>query len=162
MRRPGLRSRSRRFLGAVGFLATLGVGVGFLSDSGCPIGSFFYITLLNWEFLLKWYNFFWNFCWIRAFLLCTTISIDFKTNFIRCVKESESAILESRNRIFYLRLRSPGGNKLKVVTFHAFIFSCIEIAFASIETCVVCYSIVQHQPNNCFFFPWNISVVLCW
>jgi len=33
----------------------------------------FYITLLNWEFLLKWYNFFWN----REFLLCTTISIDF-------------------------------------------------------------------------------------
>jgi len=25
----------------------------------------FYITLLNWEFLLKWYNFFWNCCWNR-------------------------------------------------------------------------------------------------
>jgi len=25
----------------------------------------FYITLLNWELLLKWYNFFSNFCWNR-------------------------------------------------------------------------------------------------
>jgi len=25
-----------------------------------------YITLLNWHFLLKWYNFFWNFCWNRV------------------------------------------------------------------------------------------------
>jgi len=30
----------------------------FFIRLGCPIGSFFYITLLNWEFLLKWYNFF--------------------------------------------------------------------------------------------------------
>ena len=35
----------------------------------------FYIRLLNREFLLKWYNFFWN--W--EFLLCTTISIDFNS-----------------------------------------------------------------------------------
>ena len=35
----------------------------------------FYITLLNWKFLLKWYNLFWNFCWNIDFLLCTTISI---------------------------------------------------------------------------------------
>jgi len=44
------------FLGGdgVGFLTTLLVEDGFLSDSGCPIGSF--ITLLNWEFLLKWHN----------------------------------------------------------------------------------------------------------
>ena len=33
----------------------------------------FCIRPLNWEFLLKWYNFFWN----RDFLLCITISIDF-------------------------------------------------------------------------------------
>jgi len=39
----------------------------------------FYITLLNCEFLLKWYNFFWNFCWNRVFLLYTTISIDFNS-----------------------------------------------------------------------------------
>ena len=37
---------------------------------------FFYFTLLSWEFLLKWYNFFWNFYWNREFLLCTTVSID--------------------------------------------------------------------------------------
>jgi len=36
----------------------------------------FYITLQSREFLLKWYNFSWNFCWNREFLLCTTISID--------------------------------------------------------------------------------------
>jgi len=36
----------------------------------------FYITLLSWEFLLKWYNFFWYYYWNREFLLCTTISID--------------------------------------------------------------------------------------
>ena len=40
----------------------------------------FNITLLNWEFLLKWYNFFWNFCWNRDFLLCTTISIHFNSD----------------------------------------------------------------------------------
>jgi len=65
----------------VGFLTTLGVGagVGFF----CPTPTqdvqldLFYITLQNWEFLLKWYNFFWNFCWNKDFLLCTTISIDF-------------------------------------------------------------------------------------
>jgi len=34
---------------------------------------------LYWEFLLKWYSFFWNFCWNREFLLCTTISIDFSS-----------------------------------------------------------------------------------
>jgi len=58
--------RSWRFLGGVGFLTTLGVvvGVGFfvrlrLQKSNWII---FYITLLCWEFLLKWYNFFWNFC----------------------------------------------------------------------------------------------------
>jgi len=32
----------------------------------------FYITLLKWKFLLKWYNFLWNFHWNREFLLCTT------------------------------------------------------------------------------------------
>ena len=71
------------FLGGVRvrFLTTLGVGVWFF----CPTPSadaqldHFYITLLNWEFWLKWYNFFWKFCWIRGFLLCTTISIDFNS-----------------------------------------------------------------------------------
>jgi len=35
----------------------------------------FYITLLNWGFLLNRYNFSLNFCWNKEFLLCTTISI---------------------------------------------------------------------------------------
>jgi len=63
----------------------------------------FYITLLNWEFLLKCYNFFWNFCWNKDFLLCTTISIDFNSQFhppygkesgVGNFEMSESAILE--------------------------------------------------------------------
>jgi len=61
--KPGLQAQrpSRRFLvgAGIGCLTTLGVGVGFF----CPtpdvqLDHFFYITLLNWEFLLKWYNFF--------------------------------------------------------------------------------------------------------
>jgi len=36
----------------------------------------FYITFLSWEFLLNRYNFLWNFCWNREFLLCTTISTE--------------------------------------------------------------------------------------
>ena len=59
----------------------------------------FYITLLNWEFLLKWYNFFWKFCWNREFSLCTTISID------KIVDSQTSFML--RSRTFYLRLRIP-------------------------------------------------------
>ena len=81
----GLRSRvvrRRRFLGGVRFLTTLGVGVGLfvrprLWMSNCII---FYIALLNWKFLLEWYNFFWNVCWNRDILLCTTISTDFNNS----------------------------------------------------------------------------------
>ena len=82
------RSRSRRFLGGVGvevaFLTTLGVGVAYFVQLPLRMSnplrmSIFEITLLNWEFLLKWYNFFWNCCWNRDFLLCTTISIDFNS-----------------------------------------------------------------------------------
>ena len=80
----GLRSRvvrRRRFLGGVRFLTTLGVGVGLfvrprLWMSNCII---FYIALLNWKFLLEWYNFFWNVCWNRDILLCTTIPTDFNS-----------------------------------------------------------------------------------
>jgi len=54
---------SRSFLGGVGFLTTLGVGVGFFCPTPTPKVQWdhFYITLLSWEFLLKWYNFFKNF-----------------------------------------------------------------------------------------------------
>jgi len=52
--------RSRRFLGGVGvrFLTTLGVEVGFFVRLRMPSWLIFYITLLNREFLLKWYDFF--------------------------------------------------------------------------------------------------------
>jgi len=76
--------RSWRFLGGdeVGFLTTLGVGVGFFCPTSTPDVQLdhFYITLLSWEFLLKWCNFFWNICWNRDFLLCTTISIYFNNS----------------------------------------------------------------------------------
>ena len=55
----------------------------------------FYITVLNWEFLLNWYNFFWSFCWNIDFLLRTTISVDFNSQIsFPFFKESESEILE--------------------------------------------------------------------
>ena len=51
--------RSRRFLGGVGFLTTLGVEVGsFCPTPDVQLDHIFYITLLNWEFLLNCYNFF--------------------------------------------------------------------------------------------------------
>jgi len=37
----------------------------------------FYITLLSWEFQLNRYNFLWNFCWNREFLLRATISVEY-------------------------------------------------------------------------------------
>jgi len=74
--------RSRRLLGGVRFLTTLGDGVAFFCRLQLQMSNWiiFNITLLNWEFLLKWYNFFWNFCWNRDFLLCTTISIHFNSD----------------------------------------------------------------------------------
>ena len=122
----GLRSRSRKeseFFGWSRIPNDTGSWIRiFLSDSysGCPIGSFFYITLLNWEILLKWYNFFRNFNWNRHFLLCTTIYIDFNRQipfplswgvgietFGKVgVGRRETEILASRR--FYLRLRNPG------------------------------------------------------
>jgi len=66
----------------------------------------FYITLLTWEFLLKWYSFE-TFVETRVFLLCTTIFKRFEEwNFIpllkiRCPK------VRSWSLIFYLRLRNP-------------------------------------------------------
>jgi len=114
--------RSRRFLA--------GVGVGCFVRPRLRMSNWiiFHITLLNCEFLLKWYNFFWIFCWNRHFLLCTTFPLILTVQFHSLyVKESESEILErlesesgagvgsrkfwkgrSWSRIFYLRLRNPG------------------------------------------------------
>ena len=79
---PGLQSRCRSRI----FVR--------LQKSSCII---FHMKLLSREFLLKWYNFFWNFCWNREFLLCITISIHcwllqncWQPNFICFMKESES------------------------------------------------------------------------
>jgi len=61
-------ARNRRILGGVGvgFLTTLGfgVGVGFFCLTPTPevqSDHFLHHTPML-EFLLKWYNFFWNFC----------------------------------------------------------------------------------------------------
>jgi len=54
--------RSQSFLCGVGFLTALGVGVevGFFFRLRLRMSNWiiFYITLLNWEFLSKLYNFF--------------------------------------------------------------------------------------------------------
>jgi len=65
--------------GGVGFLTTLGVG--FFVRLRMPSWVMFYITLLNWEFLLKWCNFFRKFV-ETDFLLCTTISINFNSQIL--------------------------------------------------------------------------------
>ena len=107
--KPGLRSR--RFLGGVGFLNTLGVGF------SCPtpdvqLDHFFYITLLKWVFLWKWYNFFWNFYWNRDFLLCTTISIDFNSQVSFLYGVGSRKFWKGRScSVFFPRLRKPGRNK---------------------------------------------------
>jgi len=80
----------------VGFLTTLGVRVDLFVKLQMSNWIIFKITLLNWEYLFKWYSFFWNFCWSRDFLLCTTISIDLTAKFHSLyVKESESERPES-------------------------------------------------------------------
>jgi len=89
------RLRSRGFLGevGVGFLTTLESESDFFVWLRLRMSNWIisYITLLNWEFLLKMYNFFSNFCLNRDLLLCTTISIDFnRQNFIPFVLRSGS------------------------------------------------------------------------
>ena len=105
---PGLQSRSLRESDVFGWsripINSRSLSRTFLSDSdtGSPIGSFFCITFLTWEFLLKWYNFLWNFCWKREFLLLyndfhwVLDAIKFLTAKIHSLylKESELEILE--------------------------------------------------------------------
>ena len=85
--------RSRIFFGGVGvvFLTTLGVGVGFFVRLRKSIWIIFYITLLNWEFVLNGTSSFEICCWNRDFLLCTIILSGFG-NFGR--SESDWEILE--------------------------------------------------------------------
>ena len=82
--------RNRIVLGGVGvgFLTTLEVGVGFFCSTTTPVVQLdnFYITLVSWEFLLKWYNFFWNFAVHHDPLILTA-----KFNSLY-VKESESRV----------------------------------------------------------------------
>ena len=59
--------RSRSFFDGVGvrFLTTVEVWVRFFCPT--PKLDHFFVTLPSWEFLLKWYNFLWNFCWNRIY-----------------------------------------------------------------------------------------------
>jgi len=78
----------------------------------------FEITLLSWEFLLSRYNFLWNFCSNREFLLCDTISTEcwllknfLSPNFIHFVLRRRGRKFwngRSWSQTFYLRLRNPG------------------------------------------------------
>ena len=85
--KAGLRSRSRKESEVFGWCRsripknTRSRSLNFFVQRRLRISNWiiFYITLLSWEFLLKWCNFFWNFCRIRNFLLCTTISTDFNS-----------------------------------------------------------------------------------
>ena len=91
----------------------------------------FYITFLSWEFLLKWHNFLWTFCWNRIFAVyhdfqsvlvsrCYKI-LDSQTSFTSCwlsgvgvgnfgkVGVGSQKFWKGRSwsRTFYLRLRNP-------------------------------------------------------
>jgi len=74
-----------------------------------------YITLPCWEFLLKWYISFENF--VEAEISCCAprfpLILTAKLHFLY-LKESESEILESRIRKFYLRLRNPAATQSEV------------------------------------------------
>jgi len=111
------------FLDGVGLLTTPGVGLFVrLRMSNWII---IYITLLSWEFLLKWCNFFWSF--VETEISCCApwfpfiLTAKFHSLY---VEESESGIFErwsrkfwkDRNRrwIFYLRLRNPAWSKQSV------------------------------------------------
>jgi len=108
--------RSRRLFGGVWFLTTLGFGIGFFFPTPEVQLDHFYSTLLSWEFLLNRYNFLWNFCWNREFLLCTTISTEcyllqnsWPPNFIHFMLRSRKFWKgRSWSQTFYLRLRYPG------------------------------------------------------
>jgi len=101
--------RNRRFLAGVGvgFLKTMGVG--FRCCCPTPDVQLDYFLHHTPKFLLKWYNFFWNYCWNRiscsAPRFQSTLTARFHSLY---VKDSESDILKSRSRIFSLRLRNPG------------------------------------------------------
>jgi len=81
-RKPGLRSRSHKESEVFGWRPTRIPHIRLRMFNWI----IFYVTHLIWELLLKWYNFFFNFCWNRDFLLCTKISIDFnsQTSFPLC------------------------------------------------------------------------------
>ena len=118
----GLRSQCRRFSGGVGLLTTVGVDVegGFFVRLRKSIRSYFYITLLSWEFLLKWYTSFEiyveteNSCWVPLFPLiasCYKI-VNSQTSFtLQYVEESETGdgVGVGRRSRVWSRYRSRSG-----------------------------------------------------
>ena len=92
--------QSRKLLGGVGFFVRLRMSI-------CII---FYITLLRWEFLIKCYNFFWNFCWNRFLAVHHDVHWFYKPNGSFGKVETRSRkFLKGRSwsRIVYSRLRNP-------------------------------------------------------
>jgi len=155
--------RSLRCLGGIGFLTTLRVGVGFF----CSTWLIFYITLLSWEFLLKWYNFLWNFCWNREFLLCTTISIEsvatkfLQPNYIHFMLRSRSPkFWKGLSRTFCLRLHNP------VAYVFWFYIDCGIVFGKDGDSVPDCFDAVdelkKYMKGTCHqgeFFLWTIRIV---
>jgi len=167
----------RKFLAGIGirFLTTLRVGVGFFVRLRMSSWIMFYITRLNWEGLLKWYNFFETFveaeisCCVPRFPLLLTAKFH-----SLCVKESESEISErlkseseilgTRSRIFYLRLRNPvcysefiytyWTNKPEYLMFVFFNLICTVHFEENLEENSV---LSWHNP---FWVKWLISVII--
>ena len=119
------------------------------SNSGSPIGSFFYITLLSWKFLLNWYNFFKPFleteysCCVPRFpLSATAVATKLLTVKLYSLYVKELVVgvgfgvvnLET----FYLRIRNPGYKEEQEAywKFHKF-----ELSSKESEKTISCYLI---------------------
>jgi len=160
--------RSRRFLGEVGFLTTLGVR--FLCPTPEVRLDHFYIALLNWEFLLKWYNF----CWNGIISVETFVETDISC----CVHDFHwfqqpkfiPLMLRSRSLIFFLRLRNPGGhpwkNTLLAESWIATAFQLVGVIEAAVRArnCqpAVCYYSAISTKNNTTRKIVSLSNILVW
>jgi len=109
----------------------------------------FSITHLNWEFLLKWYNFFWNFCWNRDFLLCTTISIDFNCQLSFPFMSRSRKFRKGRIWIFYLRLRNSQCNR------NCYLFTTVKAAHLSHHCEVTKHTFSGTETIRKCFDRWN-------
>ena len=98
--------RSQSFFGGVGvrFLTTVEVWVRFYCPTPKSNWTIFYVTLLSWEFLLKWYNFLWNFCWDRFPAVYHNFYCSWQPNFIQFMLRNQKfgkVRVRSRSRKFW-------------------------------------------------------------